>query len=95
MVEEAGVETTIGALLCVDECRFEQPGKSGKLKARHEINLVYEMDLLPRGTKPTVVSSLEPEIGFDWVEISGLAAAGFKPASTLRALSKFLPRGKI
>ena len=92
--EETGFESAVGDLLGVDECRFAQAGKSGKLKPRHEINLLYELQLLPRGTKCIAVPSLEPHIDFRWVWVVELLAANFKPESIRLRIANIVPRGK-
>jgi len=86
LIEEAGEKIRVGELLFVDECRFEQLGRDGVVKSRHEVNLVYRFEIVPRGTKRREVASLEDHIGFEWVPLTVLTRAKFKPASTLRLL---------
>ncbi len=95
LVEEAGVKTLVGKLFGVDECRFEQKGKQGKSKPRHEFNLLYEVELLPRGTRLVPVPSLEAHITFEWLKVSDLKSANFKPESARLRVEKLLPRGKV
>ena len=94
ILEESGFESAVGHLLGIDECRFEQVGKSGKLKPRHEINLLYELQLLPRRTKRIRVSSNEPQIDFNWVRVGELVATNFKPESARLRIANIVPRGK-
>lgn len=86
LLEEAGEKIKVGELLFVDECRFEQLGRGGAMKSRHEVNLVYRFEIVPRGTKMREVASLEDHIGFEWVPLTTLERAKFKPGSTLRLL---------
>jgi len=94
LVEEAGIKPVVGELLGVDECRFEQTGKEGKTKSRHEVNLLYAMQMLPRGTNRVPVPSLEAHIQFEWIRVSDLKISNFKPETARLRIAKILPRGK-
>jgi len=76
--EEAGLEVRVGDLLLVSEALFEQGGKS-----RHEINLVFHVELPHQSllAYPTPPISREPKIAFDWVPEPELGTANFLPAS--------------
>ena len=74
MAEETGLAAEAGDFLGVVENAFEQHGKP-----HAEINLVYAMDVASDD-----VESREDWISFEWIPLSGLAAANLLPADFRR-----------
>lgn len=76
--EESGLEVRVGDLLLVSEALFDQGGKS-----RHEINLVFHVELPHQSllAYPNPPISREPSIAFDWVPEPELNTSNFLPAS--------------
>ena len=72
IAEETGRQPRIGRGLAAAECLFDQAGKR-----RHEINLVFLVE--QQGPTPEV-PSLEPEIAFEWVELSQITDIDLRPA---------------
>lgn len=75
-LEEAGEQVRVGALCLVAEERFVQ-----KHKARHELNLVFHVELEHGDHAAHTVQSIEPEIEFVWTPPVELMNARFLPAS--------------
>lgn len=73
VMEETGEQVGIGRGLAVAECLFNQGGTR-----RHEINLVF---LVEQGNPPAAIKSKEPEIDFEWVELSRLKAVDLRPTA--------------
>ena len=82
MKEETGLDVRVGRFLGVQENSFLQHGE------KHcEINLVYEMSLLPgRGGADAAVDAVEPWIEFEWRAADDLASANLLPSE----ISKFI-----
>ena len=75
MIEECGQSVEVGALLISSEQVFQGPKRT-----HHEINLVFHMEQMDgKATPPDSVSSLEDQIGFDWVELAQLHETDFRP----------------
>lgn len=70
MLEECGSRVEVGSLLLVSEHQFTQGGK-----ARHELNLTFEMVL--HGEH--LVTSLEPDIAFEWVDLAVVQDLDVRP----------------
>lgn len=81
MLEETGVVVDVGQPVGFFEARFEQRGRE-----RHEVCIVFAVT--GSNTKPCMVTSLEPEIGFEWVPVEQLATSGFVPKSQLELFVK-------
>ena len=77
MLEEMGVEATVGEMIGVVENSFVQHGKP-----HAEINLVYKMEL-PRGT---VAAAKEDWIEFIWQPLEEIEAANLLPEEMKRFL---------
>lgn len=83
-LEEAGLTVRVGVLCLVSEQRFVQNGKP-----RHELNLVFHVEqaavvssqVTAAATPPPLITSLEPEITFEWLDSSMLGASGFLPSN--------------
>lgn len=75
--EELGEETaatmTVGPLLLVNEGSF----RAGK-HTHHEINVVFHVEQRFGGTPPPL-SSAEPKIAFDWLDLAALPEADLRP----------------
>ena len=80
MQEEAGLDCRVGPLVLVHEQRFGQQGKR-----RHEINLMFHVEQLlgapADGEGPPTVTSQEPHIGFEWLEIAAVPEADLRPTA--------------
>ena len=68
-VEETGTTATVGDLLLTHEHLFRDGHK-----IRHEINLVFHVEL-----DSDDVTSLEPKIAFEWVPLDDLGAVDIRP----------------
>lgn len=80
-MEEAGLSVEVGALLAVAELRFHQ-----RRRERHELGLVFHVKPgTPEGF-PENIASMESDIAFEWVPLSRLKEAHFKPAPLLEWL---------
>lgn len=75
ILEECGQPVVVGPLLLVSEQVFRGPKRT-----HHEINLVFHMEQLGgRHTPPDSVPSVEPDIGFDWIELAQLHETDLRP----------------
>lgn len=92
--EEAGLESTVGALLLLTEHSF----KTAKGKPHHELNMVFHVEHLEwpearaaplpdqsdatsdSAATPPPVISLEEQIAFAWVELAALPDLDVRPA---------------
>lgn len=79
--EETGMRVRAGELLLVTEAAFSTRGKD-----HHEINLVFHVEpenptVLKHGgdTPPPPVTSREPKIAFDWVELAAMPETDVRP----------------
>lgn len=71
--EETGLEVRGGSFIVAEEHFFTQGQKQ-----RHELNLLFHVELLPT-ERPEVVS-LEEDLSFEWVRAEDLAAANLRPS---------------
>lgn len=75
-LEETGEKVKVGAACLVVEQLFEQRGKP-----RHELCVVFHVERDGGGNAP--VSSLEPDLAFEWVQAAAFVEAGFVPPATI------------
>jgi len=75
LMEETGLESTIGPLLLTTEQRF-----TDSKRTHHELNAVFLVEQLgPSKTPPSKVPSIEEPIDFVWVELAELAESDVRP----------------
>lgn len=74
--EECGLTVQTQECLLVCEARFEQGGR-----ARQEINVVFHVEPSPTAplSRAHPVSSLEPEIAFEWIDMARLVDIDLRP----------------
>ncbi len=84
-LEETGLRTRTGKLLAVSEASFKQ-----KKKARHEVNLVFHVELATRNRSSPlpVIESLENDIEFRWASQAELRRLDVRPSSAKAMLLK-------
>ena len=77
MVEEAGIDVSVGQCVLVSENHFSQlKAKTGTLVRRHEYTFVFMAEA------PTAqIVSQEPDIRFAWVDLDQIRATELRPAS--------------
>lgn len=75
--EECGLKVRVGPFLLANEHTFTQQGKP-----RHEWNTVFHVEH-SGGDWPETVTSLEPDLAFEWCEVAGLPETNFVPAPLL------------
>lgn len=73
--EETGLEVRGGSFIVAEEHFFTQGQRQ-----RHELNLLFHVELLLPTERPEVVS-LEEDLSFEWVRIEYLLAANLRPSS--------------
>ena len=66
LVEELGVQVTVGKFLGVCEARFEQGKKTGHPQLHHEVSFVFEITPSDESTDPFALVSKEDHIRFVW-----------------------------
>lgn len=76
-MEESGLAVRVGEFLLANEHQFEQNGKP-----RHELNLVFHVEP-GAGPWPERVSSLEEQIGFEWIDLAALPESRLLPPPLL------------
>ncbi|MFZ4575645.1 MAG: NUDIX domain-containing protein [Phycisphaerales bacterium] len=77
--EEAGLVISLSPPTAVFEMTFRQQGR-----LRHEVTVVFHVAQC--NTEPSSVSSREPAIAFEWVEVDRLEVEGFVPRPQLEWL---------
>jgi 8-oxo-dGTP pyrophosphatase MutT (NUDIX family) len=88
LLEEADLRIRVGPLLLATEGSFR-----AKTKVHHEVNLVFHVEHArrkPASSRPPVVKSREPEIGFEWLDSKQLARRDVRPAGLRRWLERWL-----
>lgn len=77
MVEEAGIDVSVGHCVLVSENHFSQvKAKTGALLRRHEYTFVF----MAKAPTSQIVSQ-EPDIRFAWVDLDQIATTELRPAS--------------
>ena len=74
-VEETGIKPVIGGLRLVMENMFRD-----SRKRHHELLLVFHVEH-EDDSPPPPISSLEPDIAFDWVDLAGIVEIDLRPLS--------------
>lgn len=78
LLEETGLESSVGPLLLTEEQIFTQKNKN-----RHEITLIFRVDRLgPAPTMPDDVPSKEDKIAFVWADLAAVPDMVIYPEST-------------
>jgi 8-oxo-dGTP diphosphatase len=80
--EETGLKVRAGGCMLVTEVIFETHGRR-----HHEVNLVFHVELLEPSdpeAPPPPVTSLEPGIAFEWLDLAAVADVDLRP-ETIRA----------
>ncbi len=85
LLEETGVEASVGPCLLIAETRFHD----GR-KARHELNLVFHVEL-PPGLRPDEPKSREPKIAFEWLDLAAVYETDIRP----RCIKAWLASGEF
>lgn len=78
--EESGLQVKVGELVMAGEQIFEQQGRSGKVKQKHEINMVFHVEHASGGW-PDEPSTLEDHIRFEWIEPAAVIDDDIRPTS--------------
>jgi len=76
LIEETGVNSTVGPLIAVHEESFLQGER-----LRHEVNLMFHVEHFDDGGGLGSVPSREDHIGFEWLDLAGVTSADIRPTS--------------